>query len=127
MQKKHLFEYAIIRVMPRVEREEFLNVGVILYCRDLNFLQAKFTLDTTKLLAFAPQLDMQEVEEHLQAICHICKGDAQSGPIGKLALAERFRWLTAIRSTVVQTSRIHPGFCTNADEMLNRLYTEMVV
>lgn len=127
MQKKHLFEYAIIRVMPRVEREEFLNVGVILYCRDLNFLQAKFTIDKTKLLAFAPQLDIPEVEEHLQAICHICKGDAEGGPIGKLALAERFRWLTAIRSTVVQTSRIHPGFCTNADEMLTRLYTEMVV
>src|SRR5919199_4079359 len=121
MHGKHLFEYAVIRVVPRVEREEFLNVGVILYCRDLKFLQTKYTLDKERLRALCGALDCSEVEEHLRAFHRICTGDADGGPIARLDLASRFRWLTAARSTVVQTSNVHPGFCDDAGEMLERL------
>jgi hypothetical protein len=127
MQDKHLFEYAVIRLVPRVEREEFINVGIILYCRAEQFLQTKFLLDIKKLSAFAGQPDVKEIEENLLSFCRICKGGAEAGPIGSLGLAERFRWLTAMRSTMVQTSRAHPGFCDNAAEMLERLYEQMVL
>ncbi len=122
-----LFEYAIIRIVPRVEREEFLNVGVVLYCAGQKFLQAKFELDKPRLNAFSEKLDIAEVEDYLNAFGRICKGDKDSGAIGKLPTAERFRWLTATRSTVVQTSKVHPGLCDDAAEMLERLYTQMVL
>jgi len=112
MQEKHLFEYAIIRVVPRVEREEFLNVGVIIYCADQNFLQIKFELNQERLVAFSNELDIEELEKRLFAFEQICKGAEDGGPIGKLPVASRFRWLTATRRTVVQTSPVHPGFPT---------------
>jgi hypothetical protein len=127
MQGRHLFEYAIIRVVPRVEREEFLNVGVILYCRDLKFLQAVYTLDEKRLGALCAKLDCTEVEEHLRAIDWICQGDARGGPIAKLDLASRFRWLTATRSTVVQSSRVHPGLCEAPQETLHKLHAQLVL
>jgi hypothetical protein len=126
MQGKHLFEYAIIRVVPRVEREEFLNVGVILYCADKNFLRIKFELHKERLFAFSNELDIEELEKRLFAFEQICKGADEGGPIGKLPVASRFRWLTATRSTVVQTSPVHPGLCTDAAETLEKLYTELV-
>lgn len=127
MQEKHLFEYAVIRVVPRVEREEFLNVGVILYCRSLGFLQTVYELNEQRLLAFAKDLDIQELKERLQAFERICKGRSEGGPIGQMSVAERFRWLTATRSTVVQTSAVHPGLCTDAQEMLNHLHAQLVL
>lgn len=127
MQEKHLFEYAVIRLVPRVEREEFLNIGVILYCQKQKFLEAKFTLDHGRLGAFSGDLDIEEVKEYLCAFEMICRGDAKGGPISKLDIASRFRWLTAARSTVVQTSRVHPGLCTDAGETLMRLYNQMVL
>ena len=127
MQDKHLFEYAVIRVVPRVEREEFLNVGVILYCRGLGFLHTVYELDETRLLAFCNDLDMGELMERLQAFERICKGRSEGGQIGQLSIAERFRWLTAARSTVVQTSAVHPGLCTNAEEMLQHLHRQLVL
>ncbi|HEY4652026.1 MAG TPA: DUF3037 domain-containing protein [Pontibacter sp.] len=127
MQGKHLFEYAVIRVVPRVEREEFLNAGVILYCRDQGFLQVLYTLDERRLSAFAPDLDLQELEERLQAFDRICCGRKQGGRIGELGIAERFRWLTAARSTIVQTSAVHPGLCTDAQETLHRLFRQLVL
>jgi len=126
MQEKHLFEYAIIRVVPRVEREEFLNVGVIIYCADQNFLQIKFELNKERLVAFSNELDIEELEKRLFAFDQICKGAEEGGPIGKLPVASRFRWLTATRSTVVQTSPVHPGLCSDAGETLEKLYTELV-
>lgn len=126
MQQKHLFEYAVIRVVPRVEREEFLNIGVILFCAKPKFLQARYLLDTAKLNAFSPDLDIAELKEHVCAIERICTGDEAAGPIGKLDIASRFRWLTATRSTVLQTSKVHPGLCTDAEETLNKLYEELV-
>ncbi|HWK03313.1 MAG TPA: DUF3037 domain-containing protein [Puia sp.] len=127
MQDNHLFEYAVIRVVPRVEREEFLNVGVILYCPKPKFLQTLFTLDEQRLHSFAPQLDIREVEEHLRAFEQIALGGPDAGPIGKLDIASRFRWLTATRSTVVQTSKVHPGFCGDPPTALQKLYSRLVL
>jgi len=127
MQQEHLFEYAVIRVVPRVEREEFLNIGVILYCAKQKFLQARYLLDEARLNAFAPELDIAELKEHICSIERICLGDKAAGPIGKLDMASRFRWLTATRSTIVQTSKVHPGFCVDAMETLERLFVQLVV
>ena len=127
MRDNQLFEYAVIRVVPRVDREEFLNVGVILFCKKLNFLQVKFQLDEERIRIFCAKLDIEVVREHLQTIERICGGDKNSGPIGKLSIAERFRWLTATRSTIVQTSKTHPGFCSDPAETLNKLFAQMVL
>ncbi|WP_159473191.1 DUF3037 domain-containing protein [Dyadobacter sp. 3J3] len=127
MQEYHLFEYAVIRVVPRVEREEFLNVGVILYCPKQGFLQSKINVDTERLSAFSGKLDISEMEDYLAALSRICIGGKTAGPIGKLPIASRFRWLTATRSTVVQTSKVHPGFCKDAGLTLDRLFNEMVL
>ena len=127
MQEKHLFEYAVIRVVPRVEREEFLNAGVILYCQKQKFLQTLFKLDRERLRTFCAALDIEEVEEQLWAFERICNGSADAGPIGKLDIAARFRWLTAARSTVVQTSKVHPGFCADARETLEKLFAQLVL
>ncbi|MBC7890477.1 MAG: DUF3037 domain-containing protein [Ferruginibacter sp.] len=127
MQENHLFEYAVIRIVPRVEREEFLNVGVVLYCSKLNFLQSMFQVDHEKSRAFCGALDIAAVEESLLAFKRICEGGEGAGPIGKLDIASRFRWLTATRSTVVQSSKVHPGFCVDAGETLVRLYGQLVL
>jgi Protein of unknown function (DUF3037) len=127
MQENHLFEYAIIRVVPRVEREEFLNVGVVLYCRSKQFLQTIFTLDAPRLLALYPELDIKEVQMHLHAFEQISLGNKDAGPIAILDIASRFRWLTARRSTVVQTSVVHPGLCKDALETLGRLHKQLVL
>lgn len=127
MQDQQLFEYAIIRVVPRVEREEFMNVGVILYSQKKRFLQALYHLDQEKLRVFSNQMDLEEVEEHLRSFTRICAGEADGGPIGKLDLASRFRWLTATRSTVVQTSKVHPGFCAQPEEALHKIYNQLVL
>lgn len=126
MPEKHLFEYATIRVVPCVEREEFLNVGVIIYCPSQRFLQTSFTLDEDRLRAFSTTLDLQELQERLQAFVRICSGGADGGTIGKMPIASRFRWLTATRSTIVQTSPVHPGLCADAQEQLNRLHAQLV-
>jgi hypothetical protein len=122
-----LFEYAVIRIVPRVEREEFLNVGVILYCAKERFLQAKVCLNEERLAAFCIETDKEELKHHLDAIQRICVGDSSAGPIAKLDIAARFRWLTATRSTVVQTSKVHPGFCKNPAQTLEKLYTRLVL
>jgi hypothetical protein len=127
MQEQHLFEYAVLRVMPRVEREEFLNVGVILYCASQGFLQTVFHVDEARLRAFSAELDLEEIKERLQAFERICKGGKDGGTIGELPLASRFRWLTATRSTVVQTSKVHPGFCSDPAGKLRKLLAEQVL
>lgn len=126
MQEKHLYEYAVIRIMPRVEREEFINTGVVLYCAKQKFLQAMISTDHERLKIFCPGCDTREVADHLAAFERICKGGRGAGPIGELPIAERFRWLTATRSTVVQTSKVHPGFCDDAGVMLVKLFGELV-
>ncbi|MBH8557386.1 DUF3037 domain-containing protein [Hymenobacter negativus] len=127
MPAMHLFEYAVLRVVPRVEREEFLNVGVIVYCRSLGFLETRFALPEARLLAVAPDLDLAEITARLQAFERICRGKATGGTIGQLPIAERFRWLTATRSTVVQSSAVHPGRCLDAGATLARLFADLVL
>jgi hypothetical protein len=127
MQEKYLFEYAVIRVVPHVEREEFLNVGVVLFCSQQKFLRVIFHLEESRLKALCNKIDLEELSEYTNAFERICKGGAEGGPIGKLPLAERFRWLTATRSTVLQTSKVHPGLCEDAAEMLTRLHTQLVL
>jgi len=126
MQELHLFEYAVIRVVPRVERDEFLNVGVILYCARKKYLKAAYALDGDRLKAFSPKLDIADIRAHLDSLMLICSGAKDSGPIGQLDLPSRFRWLTAMRSTVIQTSRVHPGFCKDVDLKLEFLMEEQV-
>ena len=107
MQDKHLFEYAVIRIVPMVEREEFLNVGIILFSKQQKFLQCLYTLDEERLKVFNDTVDVDEVTKHLESFERICNGTKDSGPIGQLDLPCRFRWLTATRSTVLQTSKVH--------------------
>ena len=126
MPEQHSFEYAVIRVVPKVEREEFMNVGVILYSQSLGFLDAKFTLDQTRLYALSPVLEIQEIKKHLAAFCEICKGGPAAGPIGRLDMGSRFRWLTATRSTVLQCSRVHPGLTTDPAMTLKNLHEHLV-
>ena len=127
MPEIHSFEYATIRVVPKVEREEFLNVGVILYCPSAKFLKAKIRLHEERLLTLCNKIDIEEVKQHLDALDQICNGTALSSPIAKLDIASRFRWLTATRSTVVQSSKVHPGLCTDPMDKLEKLFTEMVL
>lgn len=127
MQEKNLFEYAVLRVVPRVEREEFINVGVVVYCAKQKFLGVRFELNKEKLAAFCKETDLTVLEDNLDAFERICRGGSESGTIGKLDIASRFRWLTATRSTVVQTSRAHAGFCKDASETMQKLYAEMVL
>lgn len=127
MQDKHLFEYAIVRVVPRVEREEFINVGIILYCPSLRFLKMIYHLNASKILTICGDMDVHIVEAYLQALDRTCQGGRQGGIIGQLPIASRFRWLTATRSSVVQTSRVHPGFCTDADLTLTHLVDQLVL
>lgn len=126
MQEKFLFEYAVIRVMPRVEREEFFNVGIILFCAKKKFLQSIFYLDKNKINAFSKEIDIDELTANLTAFERISKGLDGSGPIGKYDEPSRFRWLTATRSTVVQCSKVHPGFCIDPNETMLKLQDELV-
>lgn len=127
MQENHLFEYAVIRVVPRVEREEFLNVGVILLCAKLKFLKARIELKEERLQALCSEVDKEALRQHIQSFERICTGGAQGGSIGLLPIAERFRWLTATRSTMVQTSKVHPGLTTDPQQVLDRLFEALVV
>lgn len=127
MQENQSFEYAVIRVVPQVEREEFLNVGVILYCRQQQFLQMKFALDEARLLGLNPATDPEDIRAHLLAFEQISRGHPDAGPIAALEIASRFRWLTAKRSTVIQCSDVHPGLCKDPLETLDRLYRQLVM
>lgn len=127
MQERILYEYAVIRVVPRVEREEFLNVGVVLYAASAKFLQVCFMVPELKLKLLDPQLEITEISEHLEAFERIAKGDPTAGPIALLPVPERFRWLTATRSTIVQTSKVHTGYCRHYPEEADRLFRQMVL
>lgn len=127
MQEKHLYEYAVIRVVPRVEREEFFNVGVVLYCKTLGFLGVKYEINALKFQGFCSEMELSDLQDYLQAFEKIALGGRQGGPIGQLPAAERFRWLTAIRSTIIQASRIHPGLTTDPQAKLEQLFRELVI
>jgi hypothetical protein len=126
MQERQLFEYAVIRVVPRAEREEFINIGVIVYCSRQKFLASRIAFNEARLYALCPSIDIDQLKNNTRSFHTICAGGPQGGPIGSLPIAERFRWLTATRSTIVQTSKTHPGLCLDAEQKLNQLFSELV-
>jgi hypothetical protein len=123
---KTSFDYSVVRVVPRVEREEFVNAGAILFCRQRDFLGARIELDRDRVRALWPEADLPLIEEHLAAIPLICAGGDGAGPIGKLAMPERFHWLVSPRSTVIQVSPVHVGLCQDPERALEELVDRMV-
>jgi hypothetical protein len=120
------YSYALIRVVPRVERGELLNVGVVLFARERNFLQAAVELDSNRLHALAPDLDLDGVRRHLQIFQWIADGTQAGGPVAALPASERFHWLVAPRSTVIQTSPVHVGRSPHPEQVLEELMAELV-
>ena len=126
MRVRSSYDYAIVRVVPRVERAEFVNAGVILFCRTRRFLGARIALDAARLAALAPQVDIHELNRHLAIIPLVCAGGVGAGPIGRLPLAERFHWLVAPRSAMIQTSPVHSGLCDAPEAALDALLDALV-
>ena len=126
MPDKFRYDYAVVRVVPKVDREEFINAGVILSCPDLSFLEARIKLNESRLLALDPNVDVDLVRNHLAAIPTICRGGGDAGTIGELPQRQRFHWLVAPRSTVIQTSPVHTGRCHDPAAALERLVSTMV-
>lgn len=120
------YDYALIRLVPNVERGECLNVGVLLFCRTQRFLGVRIQLDQTRVLSLAPDLDLASVQHQLDAIVHICMGAPEAGLLGKMSQSERFHWLTSPRSTIIQTSQVHVGLCTDPEATLEHLLKTMV-
>ncbi len=128
MPARNGYDYAVIRVVPRVEREEFVNVGVILSCPTRDYLDARLHVDRARLAALDSALDIDLVEQHLNVIPLVCRGDPAAGPIAQLTQRQRFHWLTATRSTIIQTSVVHSGLCGEAPEdSLRHLMEKMVL
>ena len=124
--EKYRYDYAVIRVVPKVDREEFINAGVILSCPDLSFLEARIKLNESRLLALDPNIDLDLVRNHLESIPTICRGGDEAGSIGQLPQRQRFHWLVAPRSTIIQTSPVHTGRCHDPAHALQRLVETMV-
>jgi hypothetical protein len=122
----HAYDYALIRVVPRVERGEFVNAGVVLSCKHADFIEARIELDEPRLRALDPGVDLDAVRAHLAAFAAICEGGEAAGPIGRLPARERFHWLTAPRRTMIQTSPVHTGRCPDPAAALTRLLDTMV-
>ena len=120
------YDYAIVRVVPRVERQEFVNAGVILSCPARQFLEARIELDEARLLALDPTLDIEAIRANLASIPMICSGGPQAGTIGQLAQRERFHWLVAPRSTIIQVSPAHAGLCDDPEAALEELVDVLV-
>lgn len=127
MQEKHLFEYAIIRVFPKVEREEFLNVGVLLFCKRKKYLKAKIVFNKEKFSQFSTELDADQLQQNLNAFEVVAQGGKNAGPMGQIDLAERFRWMSAVKSSCIQTSRPHPGFSDDLDQTFEELLVQYVL
>jgi hypothetical protein len=126
VQDHYSYDYAVIRVVPRVDREEFVNAGVIVSCPARGFLEARIDLDAARLLALDSTVDIDAVRANLASIPIICAGGPDAGPSGKLSPRERCHWLTAPRSTISQTSRVHTGRCTSPGDLLEHLLKVMV-
>lgn len=127
MQDKYTFEYAIIRIVPKVEREEFFNVGVLLFSKRKKFLGIKYHICEQKLHALAPELELQFFTDYLDAWKSVCDGSPLGGKIGQLELSDRFRWLAANRSTIIQSSKTHPGFDADPEQALKDIFEKYVL
>jgi hypothetical protein len=121
------FDYTVVRVVPRVERQEFVNAGVVVFCLEKRYLAARIHLDEQRLKALWPEVDVDVVRAHLDAFPLICAGDESAGPIAKLAQRERFHWLSSPRSTIIQPSPVHTGVCNDTGNLLDRLATQFLV
>ncbi|MEO0468342.1 MAG: DUF3037 domain-containing protein [Bacteroidota bacterium] len=124
MPDKHIFEYAVIRYVPRVERQEFINLGVILFCKRKKFVGMRLHIDEARIRAFAPETDMDLLRSYLGGWEKICEGGTMGGKIGALDPPGRFRWLTAVRSSIIQSSQVHPGLCIDPAARLDRLFVQ---
>lgn len=127
MPNKFTFEFAIIRIVPKVERGEFINVGVILFSKHKKYLGIKYKIDKKRLEAFSSEIDVALIEDYLKSWTLICAGEPHGGAIGKLELAYRFRWLTAARSTIIQSSQTHPGFSPDPEKELEDTFKRYVL
>ncbi|OMQ13405.1 DUF3037 domain-containing protein [[Flexibacter] sp. ATCC 35103] len=127
MQDSHLYEYAVIRVVPRVEREEFLNIGIILFCKKAKFIKVLYHINDAKIEALSNDFDLEQLHCNITALEKIVKGAKDGGPIGEMDIPERFRWLTAIRSSAIQTSRPHSGLSQDLEKTIQRLFEELVL
>jgi hypothetical protein len=125
--RKASYDYALIRVVPRVERGECINVGVVLFCRTRTYLGARIALDEARLLALFPFANVEGIRGELRAIAKIAKGDPEAGPIAALSQAERFHWLVSPRSTIVQPSPVHSGLCDDPAAALEHLFATMAL
>jgi hypothetical protein len=126
MQDKLFFEYAVLRLVPRVEREEFINAGVVLYCPKQKFLQCRYELNENRIKAICPGADIEDMRKLLYAFQQVCNGNHDAGPIAQLPMPGRFRWLTATRSTILQTSKVHTGLCTDASIAIGHIFRQQV-
>ncbi len=115
------FDYAILRVVPRVERQEFINAGVAVFCLEKRYLAARIQLNVERMKALWPESDVELARQHLEAVPRICEGDPSAGPIAKLSQRERFHWIISPRSTIIQPSPVHTGVCDATDGLLDRL------
>ena len=120
------FQYAVVRVVPRVERGEFVNAGVVLFCRTRDFLAARIELDEARLAALSPALDVAEIRSHLDALVRVAAGDPEGGPLARLEQSERFHWLVAPSSTMIQTSPVHTGLSEDPEKTLAHLVATLV-
>ena len=126
MRERYVFDYAVVRVVPRVERGEFLNAGVILFSSTRSYLSARIGLDRDRLRALDPDIDINSVETYLEAIPKVCAGGGEAGSIGSLSQRQRFHWLVAPRSTVIQTSAVHSGVHEDLDKAIDQLFDKLV-
>lgn len=127
MQDKDIYEYAVIRVVPRVEREEFINVGLILFSKRKRFIRFEYHIPEDKIRSFCKEFDIEQLKENLESFARICSGSADAGPIAQLETTERFRWITAVKSSSIQTSKPHMGFSTDLKVTFEKLYHELVL
>ena len=127
MQNRVIYEYAVIRLVPKVEREEFLNIGVILYCKKKKYLSIKYKIDKQRILAFSEDVDTDIITDYLKAWELICEGHSRGGKIAELNQGMRFRWLVATRSTIIQSSKTHPGMCYEPEDVLESLFSRYVL
>ena len=126
VQTSYSYSYAVIRVVPRVERGEFINAGIIIWCPALKLLQAEISLDEERLAVLDPAVEMDEIRKHLSVIPSICRGEKECGAIAEMPPSQRFGWLTATRSTVIQTSPVHTGLCKDMSVMIKQSVSRLV-
>ena len=127
MHEQHLYEYAVIRVVPKVEREEFINIGLMMFCKRQKYLRIHYHIPSEKILLFDAEFDIDQLKINLDSFSKICSGKKDGGPIATFEIAERFRWLTAAKSSSIQTSRPHSGFSQDLDATFEKLYIEVVL